>query len=500
MVHEKILLVEDEVIIAEDVKKVLLKEGYFVCGIASSGDVAIRKVHEYYPDLILMDIILKGNMDGIETSRKIQEQFDIPIIYLTAFSDKETIDRAKLTNPMGYLVKPINRRDLCIAIEITLYKHRADKKLNEEKTWLNTTLKSISDAVVATDPQGRVKFMNPVARSFSKGGLAQHEGKTINELFDIGIENPGTGYTNKEVVETVIALNKNLKIPVDIRSANIVDEKGVEKGMVMVFRDISERKKNEMELKKINNELIKANEIKKQFLSVISHELRTPLTPMKAQVQMILARYFGDITDKQRLSLEMLNRNILRLDRLIGDVLDISKLEAGMMKFNISKVDFNEIVKNAVETMKLKVEAKNIRLSLRMEKIPEIYVDSDRFTQVVMNLIDNACKFTDNGGWIEVGISKDNDNALLIVKDSGIGIKKEDQDNIFKPFVQIDSDFSRKYEGTGLGLSICKGVVKFHGGKIWLESEFGKGSAFYVTIPFGQCQDKNTELKILGGK
>ncbi|HMB45406.1 MAG TPA: ATP-binding protein [Candidatus Methanoperedens sp.] len=500
MVHENILVVEDEAIVAEDIKNVLLMEGYFVCATAPSGDAAIKKVHEYHPDLILMDINLKGNMDGIETSGKIREQFDIPIIYLTAFSEKNTIDRAKLTNPMGYIVKPINRRDLCIAIEITIYKHRADKKINEEKTWLNTTLKSISDAVVATDPQGRVKFMNPVARSFSKCATAQFEGKSITELFDIRIKNPGTGSTGREAVETELVINNNLKIPIDIKSANIVDEIGNKKGIVMVFRDISEQKKNEMELKKINNELMKANEIKKQFLSVISHELRTPLTPMKAQIQMILAGYLGEITDKQRPSFEMLNRNTLRLDRLIGDVLDISKLEAGVMKLNMSKVDLYEIVKNVVETMKPQVEAKNIKLTLRGDRIPEIYADSDRFTQVVMNFIDNAFKFTDNGGCIEVEISKDNDNAFIKVKDNGIGIKKEDQDNIFDPFVQIDSSYSRKHEGTGLGLAICRGIVKFHGGKIWLESEFGKGCTFYISIPFEQCQDKNTELKILGGK
>ena len=146
--------------------------------------------------------------------------------------------------------------------------------------------------------------------------------------------------------------------------------------------------------------------------------------------------------------------------------------------------------------MKLRVETKNIKLTLKEDVIPEIYLDSDRFTQVAMNLIDNAFKFTGNGGWIEVEISKDNNNAFLIVKDNGIGIKMEEQDNIFKPFVQIDSDYSRKYEGSGLSLSICKRIVEFHGGKIWLESEFGKGSAFYVSIPFEQCKVKNTELGV----
>lgn len=500
MAHEKILVVEDEMIVADDIKNCLLKEGY-IGEIVSNGEDAIRKVNEYHPDIILMDIMLKGSIDGIETAGRIKERFSIPIIYLTAYSDKKMIERAKLTNPLGYLVKPFNKRDLCISIEMTLYKHQLDLKINENKAWLDATLRSINDAIIATDPQGRVKFMNLVAQSMTRAEFAEFEGKTIQEMFDIKMENHVKSSLEKEPTDIVLIQKNNMKVPIDIRNSNIIDDRGTVKGIVTVFRNISERKRVEMELKRINSELLKADKLKNQFLSVVSHELRTPLTPMKAHVQMMLAEYFGIITQKQKESLEMLLRNTSRLDRLIGEVLDISKLEAGVLKFNISKVDLCEITRNAVDTMRSTTTEKKFTINFNGEKIPRINADGDRITQTLMNLIDNAIKFTNNEGKIEVNVSQHQGKACVRVRDNGIGIKYEDQKRIFKPFVQVDPSFSRKYDGTGLGLSICEGIVKFHGGEIWVESEPGKGSTFYFTIPFDY--EPNTavnEIKILDAK
>lgn len=497
MAHEKILVVEDEMIVADDIKNCLIKEGYSG-EIVSNGEEAIKKVNEFHPDLILMDIMLKGGIDGIETAGKIKERFSIPIIYLTAFSDKKMIERAKLTNPLGYLIKPFNKRDLCISIEMTLYKHRMDLKINENKAWLDATLRSINDAIIATDPQGRVKFMNLIAQSMTRTEFTVFEGKTIQELFNIRIEKPEKDSHQNAPSDLVLILKNNIKVPIDIRSSNIIDEKGIVKGIVTVFRNISERKRIEIELKKINSELLKADKLKNQFLSVVSHELRTPLTPMKAHVQMMLAEYFGMITQKQRESLEMLNRNTSRLDRLIGDVLDISKIESGVMKFSILKVDLYELVKNTVDMIGEIRPEKKFTITFSGEKIPEINADCDRITQVLMNLIDNAIKFTDHEGTIEVKVSQHQGKACVQVRDNGIGIKYEDQKKIFKPFVQVDPSFSRKYDGTGLGLSICEGIVRYHGGKIWVESEPEKGSTFYFTIPFDYDPDMPAkEIKIL---
>ncbi|SNQ60113.1 PAS domain S-box protein [Candidatus Methanoperedens nitratireducens] len=274
------------------------------------------------------------------------------------------------------------------------------------------------------------------------------------------------------------------KIYVEVSTSPILDEKGRITRVVHVSRDITERKLAEERLKQINIELKKADKLKTQFLSIVSHELRTPITPMNAQLQIILAGFFGEITEKQKMSLDMILRNTRRLDRLIGDVLDISKLESGVMKFNMTKASLNEIVENAVETMKIQAWDKSQKLTLKDDKIPEVTVDKDRITQVVVNLLNNAIKFTDAGGMIEVELSGNADHARVVVRDNGIGIKKEDQVRLFTPFQQVDSSESRKYEGSGLGLAICKKIITYHGGSIGIDSKPGKGSTFYFTIPY----------------
>jgi signal transduction histidine kinase len=154
------------------------------------------------------------------------------------------------------------------------------------------------------------------------------------------------------------------------------------------------------------------------------------------------------------------------------------------MKFNMVESDLNEIIENVVETMRIQALEKNQKLTLKEDKIPVIIIDKDRIAQVFMNLINNAIKFTDPGGAIEVELSGNADNAIIKFKDNGIGIKREDQEMLFSPFQQVDSSYARKYEGSGLGLAISKRIVTYHGGKIWVESEPGKGSTFIFTIPY----------------
>src|SRR5574341_1670289 len=188
MVKTQILVVEDEAIVAEAIRRKLQKLGYSVPSTASRGEEAIKKVEENNPDIVLMDIVLQGEMDGIEAAEQIRARFNIPIVYLTAYSDIKTLERAKVTEPFGYIIKPFKERELNINIEIALYKHRMERKLKESKEWFTTTLKSISDAVIATDSSGCVKFMNPVAQSMTGWALEEAYGKPLKDIFNIMTE------------------------------------------------------------------------------------------------------------------------------------------------------------------------------------------------------------------------------------------------------------------------------------------------------------------------
>ena len=232
MAQSRILVVEDEVIVADDIRRSLKNLGYDVPSIVSSGEAAIKKVEEDRPDLVLMDIMLQGKMDGIEAAGNIISRFDIPVVYLTAYSDEKILERAKITEPFGYLIKPYKDRELEINIEIALYKHRTMKELKESREWFHGTLKSISDAVIATDPKGCVIFMNPPAQSLTGWTLEEAQGKPLKDVFDIASE-----VTHDQGMQTIL-VDKN-KTKMHIQSSNniIKDDRGNIIGIVLVFRN-----------------------------------------------------------------------------------------------------------------------------------------------------------------------------------------------------------------------------------------------------------------------
>jgi PAS domain S-box-containing protein len=255
----QILIVEDERIVAEDIRESLQNMGY-TASVVSSGKMAINKVKKIKPDLVLMDIVLKGEMDGIETSRQIRSSFNIPIVYLTAYCDDKILDRAKITEPFGYIMKPFREIDLRINIEIALHKHRIEKELMESKEWFSTTLKSLGDAVIATDPVGNVVFMNPIAQFLTGWNLKDAIGKPLNEVYSIVNEETNElidpikkltarGIIIDQVDQIVLVDKYGTKVPVEDKCNPIKDNHGNIIGSVLVFHDIFERRQAEKELR-----------------------------------------------------------------------------------------------------------------------------------------------------------------------------------------------------------------------------------------------------------
>lgn len=230
MTETQILIVEDESIVAEDIRRTLQSLGYNVPAVVSSGEEAINMAKENSPELVLMDIMLKGKMDGIEAAGQIRSHFNIPVVYLTAYSDDKILERAKITEPFGYIIKPFNERELQINIEIALYEHKMEKKLKESKEWYITTLKSISDGVIATDPKGCVLFLNPAAQSMIGWESKEATGKPLKDVFNIISER--TEKANK----TVLISQDETRINIDTASDAIKDDKGNIIGIVVVFR------------------------------------------------------------------------------------------------------------------------------------------------------------------------------------------------------------------------------------------------------------------------
>ncbi|MBK7498555.1 MAG: PAS domain S-box protein [Ignavibacteriales bacterium] len=257
MEKKKIFVVEDESIVSLEIQSRLKSLGYAISGAAASGDEAIRKVIDLKPDLILMDIRIKGDMDGIETAAEIKKIYDIPIIFLTAYADPVTIQRAKITDPFGYIIKPFEERELHISIEIALYKDHSQKLLREKDKWLSTILRSVGDAVIATDTTGKIKFINNVAERLTGYTKEEATDKELSSVFKIRSE--ATKEYAKNAVQKVMQtgevvglanhselVSKNgIVYPIADSGSPIKDENGNITGVVVVFQDLSYYKKTE---------------------------------------------------------------------------------------------------------------------------------------------------------------------------------------------------------------------------------------------------------------
>ncbi|MBE9114627.1 EAL domain-containing protein [Lusitaniella coriacea LEGE 07157] len=258
----KILVVEDESIVAQDIQETLEGLGYDVPEIADAGDLAISLAGEINPDLVLMDVRIIGEMDGITTAQKIVNLFDIPIIFMTAHADEETLSRAKLASPFGYIIKPFEERELRTTIEIALYKYQMEKKLKENAQWLATVLKSIGDGVISIDREGFVTFINPIAEKLTGWSMGEATGYHYTQIFEIidettraPQENPLIPAMEKKDVftlpeHTLLIRKDRSEIPIADSAAPTIDSKGKVTGGVLVFRDETERKLVEQKLRR----------------------------------------------------------------------------------------------------------------------------------------------------------------------------------------------------------------------------------------------------------
>ena len=241
-----------------------------------------------------------------------------------------------------------------------------------------------------------------------------------------------------------------------------------------LFREIEEK----------GRQIEAANRHKSEFLANVSHELRTPLNAIIGFSEVLGERMFGELNEKQAEYTEDILSSGRHLLSLINDILDLAKIEAGRMELELTKFDLPSAVENALILVRERTTRHGIKLERVVdERLGELVGDERKVKQILLNLLSNAVKFTPEGGQIRVKATRGDDSAIISVVDTGIGIAREDQEAIFEEFRQVGSDYTRKREGTGLGLSLTKKFVEMHGGKIWVESEPGKGATFTFTLP-----------------
>ena len=242
-----ILIVEDEGVIALDIRATLGRLGYTVAAVVATGREAIVRVEELRPDLVLMDIHLRGEMDGVEAARAIRDRFAVPVIYLTAFADPATLQRARITEPFGYLLKPFEERELHIVIEMALQRHDLQRRLQESERWLAATLRSLGDTIIATDAQWHIRFMNPAAEQLTGWSAPEAAGRTLSDVVRVSLPSEpralstGAVPTSGGTAQGMLVARDGTRIAVEETSTLIRDPDGTVIGVVIAIRDVSNR-------------------------------------------------------------------------------------------------------------------------------------------------------------------------------------------------------------------------------------------------------------------
>ena len=504
MSNAKILIVEDEKIVAKDIHNRLRRFGYEVTAIASTGEEAIQKAVETKPDLALLDIRLHGETDGIAVAEQIRDRLYIPVVYLTAYADEEMLRRAKLTDPFGYLVKPFGERELHSTIAMALHRHAMERRLRESEQWLQTTLMSIGDGVIAVGVEETVRSINHVAAELTCWPEAEAVGRPIAEVFNILNEDrtpveemPVTKAIREGVftgnVSFILITKAGLEIPIEDGAAPIRDEKGQITGAVVVFRDVRERRRHEEEREQalareqsLRAEAELLSRLKDEFLATVSHELRTPLNLISGWTQHLLNA--DPDTPGATRALEAIRRNIHTQTQIVDDLLDVSAIIMGKLRLSIREVDADECLREALGAVRPAAEAKGIELEYLPDPGP-VFVSADpaRLQQIAWNLLSNAIKFTNQGGRVGLRLRPDGGWVVISVSDTGCGIAPEFLPHVFDRFSQADGSTSRAHGGLGLGLAIVRHLTELHGGVVEAESEGeGRGATFTVRLPAGR--------------
>jgi signal transduction histidine kinase len=252
-----------------------------------------------------------------------------------------------------------------------------------------------------------------------------------------------------------------------VSSRVVRDEQGRLAGAALAYKDVTD--------------FVRALEVKEEFVAAVSHELRTPLTSIHGFTSLILER--GDLPEPVRHQLQIVQRNVVRLDRLVADLLQTAQVERGLVQLERERTDLAALVRHSVEAARPAVEKADLTLNVRVPEHLTAVVDPQRFSQVVDNLVSNAVKYTPAGGRVEVDLSITHDRAELVVRDTGIGISRRDHEHVFSRFFRSRDAVQQSIQGIGLGLSITKAIVESHGGRIEVESEVGRGSTFRVRLP-----------------
>lgn len=486
-----ILIVDDK---AENLfsLQALLESKSFKVDTALSGEEALVKVLKNDYALIILDVQMP-DMDGFEVAETLSghsKTKDIPIIFLSANNtDKNFITKGYDSGGIDYITKPadpdilllkvrtfyrlfeqtqfLNEAQKLLTSEIESRK-RAQEELNKQVNFLHTILESLPQIAFTADENAHITFVNNKWFNYKASPTGFIDIHPDDRFKVESFLNPALKQV--DAVEAEVRIQENESGEFHYHLLHIIPSRDGEKieRWVGTFTDIEDQKRMEGK--------------KDEFLSIASHELKTPLTGIKAYIQLLERTVSSPDNNTNPTYIERAKDEVLKLENLIADLLDISKIENGKLKINKAEMDLEKIVNNAIYTINhtQNSETKIEREGELFEN--KIYADAIRIEQVLINFLTNALKYAPNTKRVLVKTAVKDDHAYIAVQDFGIGIPAEKQPHIFSKFYRVEES-SVKFQGLGLGLYICAEIINQHNGSYGIESEPGKGTTVYFTLP-----------------
>lgn len=352
-------------------------------------------------------------------------------------------------------------------------------ELEKERNKIKAIIDSLVDGLVVLDEQRKIDYLNPQAELLFGVKSENFKGKTIEQVLKHPILGQLIRLIQSEKKESAIrkelALDKPEEKVLQVSTAPIVGQSGSILGLIIVLHDISREKLIER--------------MKTEFVSITAHQLRTPLSSIKWVLKMLLEGDLGPVTKEQTEVLEQAYTSNERMISLINDLLNVARLEEGRFLYKFSRVSLVDLIKKSIDSLNMEAKKREIQLIFEKPKktLPKIIADAEKLQLVIQNLLDNAIRYTHPKGKVTVTLRQPKKNYLEVaVKDTGVGIPKNQQSRIFDKFFRADNVIKMQTEGSGLGLFISKNIVEKHGGKIWFESEENKGTTFYFTLPLNR--------------
>jgi PAS domain S-box-containing protein len=371
--------------------------------------------------------------------------------------------------------------------DITAHK-RSEAELREQRAWFEVTLSSIGDAVITTDVRGHVSFLNPIGEAMTGWSLQEARGVHLERIFRIVNEDtrqPVANPVSKVLQEgaivglanhTVLIAKDGSEVAIEDSAAPIRDANGAISGAIMVFHDVTDRRRAEIVLRE-------ADRRKDEFIAILAHELRNPLAPIRQAA--LISKAPGATEAQKRWSHDVIDRQVQYMSLLLDDLLDISRVTRGTLALRMQTTELASAVNVAIETARPAIDAKRHVLAIDLPHEPlRFTADPLRLAQVLSNLLTNAAKYTDPEGQIRLSATREAEQLVIRVADSGVGIKTENLPDIFKMFSQVHPTTDRSEGVLGIGLALARGLVELHGGSIEASSAgLGHGSEFTVRMP-----------------